>query len=291
MTTTRNHHALDPRILGRPVHLIGNIAALLREDLSEALHARLNRRYRAQFALGPASLAPAAHERTPRRQLAYDTPVGRIGFCLDRELLLCILGYRYGAYATDDAASEAHADEPETATEERLAATLGLQLVSVVVDRILKHIDEQPAAERDAKSGGSAPAVSHVGFANAPRDAWVLHAPLSEPSRRASGALQFWIEHACIARLLHCLGPAPGVRKTPPLRAARPLPARLQLKLTARLLEIETPLGRVLDLRVGDVVPVSFGAADVLIDDSRLFRASVAEHRGKLCLTCFQDVE
>jgi flagellar motor switch protein FliM len=39
------------------------------------------------------------------------------------------------------------------------------------------------------------------------------------------------------------------------------------------------------------VIPISLRGADVLIGGSRLFSASIAEHRGKLCLTSFEDVE
>jgi flagellar motor switch protein FliM len=33
------------------------------------------------------------------------------------------------------------------------------------------------------------------------------------------------------------------------------------------------------------------GRADVLLDEARLFTAAVAEHKGKLCLTSFEDAE
>lgn len=287
MTTKRNHQVLDPRILGRPVHLIHKISTLLRDDLSETLRARLNRRYRAQFALGPASLAPASAQMLPRRLLTYDTPVGRVGFCLDREILLCILGYRYGTHESDIAESDAPAEEPETASEERLAVTLGTQIVSVLVERIVTQLAEDaPPGQNEGNC-----AIRRAGGASAPQFAWTLQAEVTEPSRRASGSLQLWFEQACIATLLRSLAPAAGARAARPPNAAAPLPARLQLTLTARLLEIQTRLGQVLDLRVGDVIPVAIGAADVLIGESRLFNASVVEHKGKLHLTCFQDVE
>jgi flagellar motor switch protein FliM len=65
----------------------------------------------------------------------------------------------------------------------------------------------------------------------------------------------------------------------------------LQLTLVARLLEKQMPLGSLLDTRIGDVIPVSLGTSDVLVGDSRLFTASITEHKGKLCLTAFEDVE
>ena len=44
-------------------------------------------------------------------------------------------------------------------------------------------------------------------------------------------------------------------------------------------------------LKLGDVIPVTVGRADVLLDEARLFTAAVAEHKGKLCLTSFEDAE
>jgi hypothetical protein len=49
--------------------------------------------------------------------------------------------------------------------------------------------------------------------------------------------------------------------------------------------------GALFDLKVGDVIPVDVGRADVLLDEARLFTAAVAEHKGKLCLTSFEDAE
>ena len=50
-------------------------------------------------------------------------------------------------------------------------------------------------------------------------------------------------------------------------------------------------LGLLLDTRVGDVIPVSLGETEVLVDNERLMTARVAEHKGKLCLTAFEDLE
>jgi flagellar motor switch protein FliM len=51
------------------------------------------------------------------------------------------------------------------------------------------------------------------------------------------------------------------------------------------------PLGSLLDLKVGTILPISLGVASVQIDNSPLFSAQVAEHKGKLCLTSFEDLE
>lgn len=37
------------------------------------------------------------------------------------------------------------------------------------------------------------------------------------------------------------------------------------------------------------MLPITLGEADALVDGLRLFKARVAEHDGRLCLTCFSD--
>jgi flagellar motor switch protein FliM len=95
-----------------------------------------------------------------------------------------------------------------------------------------------------------------------------------------------------VARLLRNLAPARGARAgRPAAPPAPPLVERVRVTLTGRLVRKEMQLGDVLALRPGAVVPVSLGMADVMIGESRLFTAAVAEHKGKLCLTSFEDLE
>ncbi|WP_460825321.1 FliM/FliN family flagellar motor switch protein, partial [Massilia solisilvae] len=73
--------------------------------------------------------------------------------------------------------------------------------------------------------------------------------------------------------------------------AAEPLATRLAVRLEARLASKEMTLAALFDLKPGDVIPFSLGRADVLLDENRLFTAAVAEHKGKLCLTSFEDTD
>jgi flagellar motor switch protein FliM len=72
---------------------------------------------------------------------------------------------------------------------------------------------------------------------------------------------------------------------------AEPISSKLQVKLDGCLVSKEITLGSLFDLKVGDVIPVNVGRANVLLDEARLFTAAVAEHKGKLCLTSFEDAE
>lgn len=281
MKKTTEQLRLDPRTLGRPVHLLHNFVGPFRDDLAEVFRTTLNRRYRASFELGEVSLNRLSAVPQRCRWRCHVNDLGRIGFAIERQLLLCILDYRYGASEATSAGEQA--DPRETATEERLAAMLGRQLVGALAERIEwlpAAVAGQPCLHQFAETPGAPPQAG----------VWAIRAVVGEASRGIEGALWFTLDEAWMQRLLARLAPArdAGAGR---LSAATPLASQLQLTLTGRLLEKEMLLGELLDMRPGDLIPVRLGATDVLVDDSRLFTARVAEHKGKLCLTAFENVE
>lgn len=279
-----SHQVLDPRTLGRPVHLLRNFTTQLREDLSDVLRTALNSRYRANFQVGEVSMASLGEAGHTGRWLNYDAPTGRIGYALERNVVLSALVYRYGLNGKEGAVTIDLDALPETATEERLAAMLGLQLVTRLAARIeagLEGAGREAPVPQDFKVAG--PGTPR-------RETWLIKATIQELIHGVEGNLCFALDDAWMALLLQNL--ASGQRKPRrKLRGAGPLPTRLHFTLVARLLQKDLLLGELLDLRIGDVIPVSLRATDVLVDDSRLFTAAVAEHKGKLCLTSFEDAE
>jgi len=279
-TAPDHYPVLDPCCLGRPVHLLDKFTALLRDDLAELLRTRLNRRYRASFQVGKVQLA-----QTPalpaRRWRVFDHGAGRVAFSMDRRLLLSILAYRYGAASVPEADGE---PQPETATEERLCGLLGKQFVATLAQRVALL----PGADTTWSAESGEPA--EIPLTPPVERTWLLRAELVEPGHGISGELLFALDEAWMSRILR--GVAPAAERTRPGKLPpKPLAARLPLVLVARLLEKELPLGALLDARVGDVIPMQLGPTEVLIGNSLLFRAAVAEHKGKLCLTSFEDVE
>jgi len=277
---------LDTRTLGRPVHLLQNFVTPLKEDLAEVFRTSLNRRYRASFELGEVAIHQLGEIPERCRWLNYVSSIGRIGVAMERQVLLCILDYRYGIRETASAGIVAEKEQSsprETATEERLAAMLGRQFVTSLAERI----EWLPAAD-------NASTCQHEfteSIASPPRPGiWAIRAEVSEPTRGIEGALWFTLDESWMQRLFSRIAPARG-RTRNQLASAKPFAVRLQMPLVARLLEKEIPLGVLLDTRIGDVIPVNLGSTEVFIDDSRLFTARVAEHKGKLCLTAFEDVE
>lgn len=297
-TRLKDHRALDPRTLGRPVHLLSRFTERVHRELNGIFQARINRRYGARFEITRVSVERAAHGRfaeDSRRWLTFAVGEHPVAFAIDRSILLCLLGYRYGSLPVSDPAAppEPMADTaavPETATEERLAGSLGRQLLAAIGASLealeTGHAGPRPSAYQRPPDNESVPAPQHPPAI--PKDAWILAANILEHDGRLEGTLWFQLDEAWMSRLLRALAPA---RRRAALPDPAALPAHLRLTLTARLIEKPITLGALLDLRVGDVIPTTLGNADVLIDDSRLFTASIAEHKGKLCLTSFEDME
>lgn len=287
------YEVLNPRTVGRPIHLVGKFAAQIRADLSDRFCAPLNHRYRASFEIGETSFAHSTTRvESQKRWLSHSTDSGRIWTALSRDLLLCMLRYRYGTYdgkaaAPADAFTEASELEPESASEERLAAMVGSQLASIVMGRIESLLPLEAAAV-PAKSCAE---IAEVCASVPTDDTWTLRVQITESERGLAGTLWLVLDERWMARLLKGLAPKRECSTGRAGAAGAPLPRRLQLKLVARLLKKEIPLGTLLDMSIGDVIPINLGVADVLIEHSRLFTASLAEHRGKICLTSFEDVE
>jgi flagellar motor switch protein FliM len=294
MTTTKqsaHHQVLDPCLLGRPVHLLHIFAAQLRDDLTQAMRLNMNRRYWGAFRVEDVQFTRFDGAQRGR-WLSFAAPAGQISFSLERKVLLSVLNFRYGSSGKSDNAPVA-VDENTvrvTATEERLAVVLGQQLAGTLAGRIelnLPVIDKAPPAdgEQDAADTGFKPAPG----APPPKGNWTIAVTLADNVSGATGQFWFALDKALMASVLRgLLRDRDGAKKP---QAAPPLAQRLQVGLTGRLASKEVMLGVLYDLQVGDVIPISLSRADVLLEDSRLFTAAVTEHKGKLCLTSFEDVE
>lgn len=281
--TPTSLQVLDPRTLGRPVHRLDAFTQRFKIDLDDVFAGSLNRRYRAGFRVESVTMSrDAVASPDGARWQAWSAGVGRIAFSVERPVLLSVLHYRYGlpsANALSEGGTVRPPDTPETATEARLAESLGLQLAGVLA----RCIDTLHDAAAITEPVAFTPVP---GVVRQPAG-WTLVVTIREPAHAVDGTLRLCLDDAWVARLLRQLTPQ-REHKQASQAAGSPLPA-LPVTLVGRLLEKELPLGQVLDLRVGDVIPVHVGPADVLVDQARLFQATVAEHQGKLCLTSFDD--
>lgn len=292
------HQVLDPTLLGRPVHLLPTFAAQLRDDLAQALRLPGNRRNWGLFQVDGAAFVRATAAAQGERWLRCAAAAGVLGFRLERRLLLSLLNHRYGQKTTAAvldttagvldttagalAAAAAAPKAPRvTATEERLALALGQQLATLLARRIGHNLGAPAGAADGALSAapGAAPAAG----------SWLLQVTMADGQGGFAGQFWFALDQALMAAVLSGLLPARHTAPAP--SSVRPLASRLQVSLSGRLMSKEVLLGSLFDLRVGDIIPISLNRTDVLLDHSRLFTAAVTEHKGKLCLTAFEDAD
>jgi flagellar motor switch protein FliM len=201
---------------------------------------------------------------------------GVIGFALERKVLLGVLDYRYARGNPGSAVDESAVRV--TATEERLAVVLGQQLALVVASTIAAGLPGGVALAGPLAAVSGNPPV---------KGTWLVTLELR--SGDSTGRIWFALDKALMSDVLQGLMPEREGQKA--VKPAAPLAQRLQVALEGRLVSKEVTLGTLFDLRVGDVIPVSLHRADVMLEESRLFTAAVTEHKGKLCLTSFEDIE
>ncbi|KFC61879.1 FliM/FliN family flagellar motor C-terminal domain-containing protein [Massilia sp. LC238] len=279
-----SYQVLDPSLLGRPVHLLPKFARRFADALATTMAGPGGRRY-----WGSWRLANLAFERAPDqdglRWLAVAGPLGTAAVAFERSLLLDLLEGRYGRKNAAPSAPRDASLERVTATEERLAATLTAQLAEQLHARVAEGL----AAVGVDVPGADAAVVEVPSPASAPGKAgWVIRITLAQGEQQS----HCWIglDQELMAHVLQGLKEERSSVRT--ARAGNDgLSSGLFVKLEGRLVSKETTLGALFELKVGDVIPVSVGRADVLLDESRLFTAAVAEHKGKLCLTSFEDAE
>src|SRR5471030_2580563 len=287
MTTTKQTappQVLDPCLLGRPVHLLHLFAAQLRDDLVQSMRLNMNRRYWGGFQVEDVTFDRLEGKEIRSRWLSFAAPAGQIVFSLERKVLLSVLNFRYGSGKTDAAALDENTVKV-TATEERLAVVLGQQLAGTLAGRIELNL---PVSDKPAPLASEEfkPAAAN----HPPKGTWVICVTLSDADSGSPGRFWFALDKNLMASVLRGLLRERDQGKKP-MRSAGPLAQRLQVSLSGRLVSKEVPLGSLFDLQVGDIIPVSLHRADVLLEESRLFTAAVSEHKGKLCLTSFEDAE
>ncbi|HEY0955391.1 MAG TPA: FliM/FliN family flagellar motor C-terminal domain-containing protein [Roseateles sp.] len=258
---------LDPRALGRPVHLLPRFAETLRERLDETLRLQLNRRWRSQYAVGELVFQPLDGVAGAGRWLAGKGSHGLLACRMERPLLLSVMSRRYG--------DNASGSQPETSSEERVQQQLTRLLLDTTLASLLETDTPTPELRPTMAPG-------------LPDGSWLLKLTLREAEQGLASRVVIALAPDYLAPLLVRLAPS---RTRPPLVAAQDLPRLLNLKLQARLLQHELSLGELLALRPGSLLPIRLRDSDVLVDGKRLFTATVAEHQGKLCLTSFQDAE
>lgn len=275
---------LDPTLLGRPVHLLPQFAAQFAEDAAAALRQPAVRRYWEGFQLQTAGFVSAPDSAHSGRWLGFEGPGGHLAFALERSLLLAVLNQRYGRRGAAPAPAVDPATVRVTATEERLAVVLGQQLASVLARRVDANLAR---AHNEAAAAPAELAPSRVPPAPPAPGGWTLGITLRQSQGGECGQLWLALDQDMMARVLQGITPERARERAP--QASVALGTALQVTLDGRLVSKEITLEALFSLKLGDIIPVTVGRADVLLAESRLFTAVVTEHNGTLCLTSFED--
>lgn len=261
--------AVATATLGRPFHLLPQFLRRLQVALADFIERELNTRYHARFVVSQLDVVAKADESL--RRSWHRSARGLIAVHIERPLLLQILEYRYGGKSDNPPQTL----PKESDTERRLGRLLG-QRLSLCLLQLLAAADDSAQPED----------LSHVPH---PAPVWEVKLGLSNPEGQSQGSLQLGLDEAFLASLLQQLGGEIPASDSAPAKA---FADELRLRLDTRLLQMQLPLGEVLDLQVGSVLPVRLAPkAEVLIGQRQIFAANVVERSGKLCLTSFQDVD
>jgi flagellar motor switch protein FliM len=277
--TISQHQVLDPALLGRPVHLLPLFAARLKDDLDAAMQGS-SRRYWGGWRLHSVEFGRAPEQET-LRWMAATGSMGTVAVAFERGLLLTLLERRYGGRSAG-ATQQDPGSARITATEDRLVVVLTQHMVDLLYGRVAVSLAMEV-------SPNPVPAEAVASSPMPGKSAWALRVQVRDAN---GGTGEFWIapDQKLMATILGTLRPdsqRPRAARGP----SEPMSSKLQVKLDGVLISKEMTLGALFDLNVGDVVPVNVGRADVLLDEARLFTAAVAEYKGKLCLTSFEDAE
>ncbi len=285
-TTLSAPQVLDPRLLGRPVHLLPQFAAQLAEDLAVALRQPAWRRYWDGFQLEAAAFVPTPTSPQSGRWLGYDCGAGSVTFAIERSLLLAVLNQRYGRRGAAPAPAPAPSTVRVTATEERLAVALGQQFATVLAARV----DTNLARAHNETALAPSVAVARTMPTAAPgADGWTIGVTLRQNLGGACAQLWLALDADTVARVM--LGLTPERARAQPRQASVSLGTALHVTLDGRLVSKEITLEALFALKLGDIIPVTMGRAEVMLGESRLFTAAVTEHNGALCLTSFEDTD
>lgn len=275
---------IDTCELGRPVHVLDRFCEILHADLATALESLFATRAGPGFQLGRIHHSRRVQPHKPLRWFLFNTAAGRLGFSIDRPAALALLTRRLGM-SNGSPLEQETLQRSETATEQRLAAQVGRCLVQRLSARLVSGLQE-----RAADTAPAVPDAERHGFGS-PTDAQALFlgCDLLDAQGHPMGRLNWVLEDSALDALLRALAPP---RRKPAKKPIDPTTLRRQLPmlLDVRLLEKPLSLGDVMALRPGSVLPVDLGLATVRIQDSPVFKASVVEHSGKLCLTSLQEV-
>ncbi|GKX62926.1 flagellar motor switch protein [Pragia fontium] len=263
---------LEVNKLGRPYHKVPKIFTNNFDILDAKISTYFLKKYRVNVALDDITFHMDSEHKYAQ---IFSTPFGNIAFDIDRMLLLNILNDYYGL-GKDNVQIHPDLQTPITKTEERLKNKLGLELSSLVLhpgifgDELEIKNDYSTIINKWSYKitfslEGYDQGQFHILLDNQHVDRLLatLRRP-NEQDRKESENLS----NEQLERMINCL------------------PVRLVGRLSCSQLTV----AELMTLTAGDIIPVSLpNRFPLLIGKEQLFNAVIAEDRGKLYFSEFND--
>ncbi|MRS89701.1 flagellar motor switch protein FliM [Enterobacteriaceae bacterium RIT714] len=263
---------IDVNKLGRAYHKIPKIITEKFDSIESRLSIFFLKKYRMNATLKNMAFDTDCHLKNAQ---IFENAYGNIGFDINRTFLLDILHNYYGLSKDNNPlASDIH--QPVTKTEERLRNKLAHELSQLTMSQ------EIMAEELELRND------------------------YSSVINQWAWSIQFWLEgydEYCFSILLdthHVDILLATLREKND--TSQPQPRNLSaaqiehmfnampLSLTGKLASINLTVAQLLEMSAGDIIPVSLNEPlPVFIGSEQLFSATVAEDRGKLFMTDFND--
>ncbi len=263
---------LEVNKLGRPYHKVPKVF----NDHFDILDAKISiyflKKYRVNVALQDLTFQM---DHVQKYAQLFSTQFGNVAFDIDRTLLLNILNDYYGL-SKEHIQPDENKDTPVTKTEERLKAKLGSELTSrVLCQEIFKE-------ELEIKPDYSS-VVNH----------WSYRLTFSLEGYDG-GNFYLFLDGYHVDKLLAALRhPAEDELRNTDVVSPQPLDTMigaLPIKLTGRLASLNMTVAQLMQLQPGEVLPISMpDRCPLLIGQQQLFTAVIAEERGKLFFSEFND--
>ncbi|KFK95363.1 MULTISPECIES: FliM/FliN family flagellar motor switch protein [unclassified Serratia (in: enterobacteria)] len=263
---------LDVKKLGRPWHKLPKIM----NDRFNILDAKLSiyflKKFRVNVALKSMTFAA---DRIHRDIQTYSTPYGNLAFDIDRILLLDILHDYYGL-SKDGNQIVPNISSPITKTEERLKNKLGHELTLLIINKETFGEDLELKNDYSTLINQWSWCITFTleGYdkgnftilldqPHVDRMLSMLRSPDGEPSQE-----QEQISSAQIERLFY----------------------NLPLKLQGQVASLNLTVAQLADIEAGDIIPIALNEpVPVFIGNEQIYSAMIAEERGKLFLSEFND--
>ncbi|WP_336818553.1 flagellar motor switch protein FliM [Cedecea sp. MMO-103] len=263
---------LEVNKLGRPWHKLPKIM----NDCFDILDARLSiyflKKFRVNVMLKNMTFAIDKHYKNT---LIFSTDYGNLGFDIDRILLLNVLHDYYGL-SKDSTQVVPDLSQPISKTEERLRNKLGQELTALIINK--ETFGEELEIKNDYSTVMS-------------QWSWCITFSLEGYEQ---GGFTLLLDPLHVDRMLATLRkPDSGDGERESALSAGQVERLfydLPLKLNGRLTSLNLTVAQIADIEPGDIIPISLNQpVPVFIGKEQIFTAEIAEDRGKLLLSEFND--